>query len=793
MVGTGNVSRREAAPASAVLGLMLCLAIPGLALGQSAERQVLVSDVLVSGNRTVPTNSILARIKTRPNRPYDVHTVEEDIRTLLATGSFLDVRVYTRNEADGRLLVEFHVQEPPTIIQDVIIKNGRHLKKEEIESLKLLRKGSPLNPTQVELALKEIKDYYQDKGYYFVDVQLEEGGEPGDNRVVINIVEGPIVRVRHTYFVGNLTLASAARLRTQIDTSRKFLGLPLGGVFRPAVVNNDVLKLLEYYKANGYLEATVSRQIYFSEDFRDVDIIFDIHEGPRYRVKDVVLDGVRSVPVDQLKPILKLKPGDYYNETVINTDLRNIQDYIGWRGYFVRALHHPYTSDPGLVTVHYEVLDEQPRPSRVGEIRIVGNEVTKERVIRRVLGLYPGQILEYPQLRIAEQNLQRLQIFESNPQTGVRPLVYVDPKTEESEYKDIIVQVKEAPTGSFMLGVGVNSNDGLVGNIVLNERNFDILRPPTSLSDIFNGTAFRGGGQEFRIEASPGTIVQRYTVSFREPYLFDLPYSFGVSGYYWDRIYFEDTEHRFGLRLVLGHQLNRYWSIAGALRVEGVRLDNISAFAPLDYQQVAGRDFLLVGPRITVTRDSRDSILRPTEGSIVEASYEQVLGDFTFPVFNIEARKYFTVWQRKDGSGKHVLTLRSALSWEGSDAPVFERFYAGGFTTLRGFLFRGVGPFAFGADGNLYRTGGNFMFLNSLEYQIPIRANDHLYAVGFVDTGTVERDLTIHDYRVSAGFGLRIIVPMLGPVPIALDFGFPIVRGPEDQTQIFSFYVGIFR
>src|SRR5262249_22104245 len=150
--------------------------------------------------------------------------------------------------------------------------------------------------------------------------------------------------------------------------------------------------------------------------------------------------------------------------------------------------------------------------------------------------------------------------------------------------------------------------------------------------------------------------------------------------------------------------------------------------------------------------------------------------------------RFFTVWQRTDGSGKQVLAARSQISWAGSNAPVFERFFAGGFRTIRGFEFRGVGPFV-----NGQAVGGDFQFLNSLEYQIRIRANDRLYAVAFVDSGTVESNVDIKNYRVSAGFGLRIIVPMFGPVPIALDFGFPIVKGPDDHTQIFSFWVGLFR
>ncbi len=169
------------------------------------------------------------------------------------------------------------------------------------------------------------------------------------------------------------------------------------------------------------------------------------------------------------------------------------------------------------------------------------------------------------------------------------------------------------------------------------------------------------------------------------------------------------------------------------------------------------------------------------------ATFEEVTGSFTFPKISFEVNKYFTALQRADGSGRQVVALRSIVAWAGDNTPVFERYYAGGFQSLRGFEFRGVGP-----DINGFKIGGDFMFLNSIEYQIPILANDRLYTLAFLDTGTVEQSVEIKNYRVTAGFGFRISVPMLGPVPIALDFGFPIVQAPFDNKQIFSFSVGWF-
>jgi len=430
-------------------------------------------------------------------------------------------------------------------------------------------------------------------------------------------------------------------------------------------------------------------------------------------------------------------------------------------------------------------------PNRVGEIKVIGNTVTKDRVIRRVLQVYPGQVLSYPLIRQGEKDLQRLGIFETNPDKGTKPTILVkEPDDPESPYRDLEVHVQEMPTGSLMFGLGVNSNAGLVGSIVLNEKNFDILHPPTSLDDIFNGRAWRGGGQEFRAEAVPGTQLQRYTISFREPFLFDRPLSLSTSAYYYQRLYNEYTEDRVGGRFTLGKQLNRYWSIAGTLRVENVGVSNVlpAEFGtPPDLLEAQGHHFL-VGPRVSVVRDDRDSFLRPTEGGMVEAAFEQVLGAYDFPILTLEASRYFTTYQRKDGSGRHVLALRSQVAWAGSDAPVFERFYGGGFGSLRGFQFRGIGP-----NINGFMVGGDFMFVNSMEYQVPIKANDQLYVVAFIDHGTVERNVSIENYRVSAGVGIRVTVPMLGPVPIAIDFASPIVRAAGDRTQLVAFYIGMFK
>jgi outer membrane protein insertion porin family len=349
--------------------------------------------------------------------------------------------------------------------------------------------------------------------------------------------------------------------------------------------------------------------------------------------------------------------------------------------------------------------------------------------------------------------------------------------------------VTEARTGRLMFSVGFNSDAGLLGSVILDEQNFDWTKLPTSWDDIRNGTAWRGNGQRFRAEAVPGTELQRYTVSFQDPYLFDTQVSLGLSGFYYDRQFTEWTEQRIGGRVSLGYQLAPDLSATVAFRGASVTLSDPIFPTPPMLQEALGQSSLY-GFEFSLARDTRDSQFLPTEGSLIEASVEQVIGTFEYPRFNLDMRKYFMIAQRPDGSGRQVLSVSGRLSITGDDTPIYEHYFAGGFSTLRGFDFRGASPRQWGV-----LVGGEFMTLASAEYMFPMTADDMIRGVVFVDTGTVEPKLDDWSdrYRVSAGFGLRITIPAMGPAPIALDFAVPIVHEQGDDIENFSFFVGFLR
>lgn len=352
-------------------------------------------------------------------------------------------------------------------------------------------------------------------------------------------------------------------------------------------------------------------------------------------------------------------------------------------------------------------------------------------------------------------------------------------------------RVQEAQTGRFMLGVGINSNAGLLGNIVIDEQNADLMRWPTSFRDLYEGRAFRGAGQQVRLEAVPGTQVSRYTFIFRQPYLFDTRVQFSGSGYYFQRFYNNWKEERLGGRVGLGYQMPHIpdLSFNSALRLEQVDISNPTVPTPNALQRALGSSGLYVA-EFSAVHDTRDNPFLATQGHRVMLGFDLGFGEYDFPRGTVDARQHFLLGERPDGSGRQVLTLQSQLGITGSQTPIFENYFAGGFSSLRGFNFRGVGP----RDLNV-NIGGQFQWLNTVEYMFSITADDMVRGVAFCDFGTVERDISLHadNFRVAPGLGLRLTVPAMGPAPIAIDFTVPVLHAPGDDIQNIAFYVGFGR
>jgi outer membrane protein insertion porin family len=361
------------------------------------------------------------------------------------------------------------------------------------------------------------------------------------------------------------------------------------------------------------------------------------------------------------------------------------------------------------------------------------------------------------------------------------------PPVANTEPLGVVVTTSEGQTGKFMFGAGVNSNAGLIGSIILDEQNFDWQRVPTSWEDFRSGRAFRGAGQKFRIELAPGTQVSRYLINFSEPYLFDTSVGYGMSGYYFQRYYRDWTEQRAGGRTSLMYQFTPDLSGNVSLGGEDIRISAPRITGVPDLDSVLGHT-QLYSVKGQLAHDTRDNTFLATQGHYLEADFQYSVGSFQFPRFTSNQRQHILLHERPDGSGRQTLSFYNQFGITGKDTPIYERFYAGGFGTLRGFQFRGASP-----QINTVEVGGILEELASVEYMFPITADDMLRGVTFVDFGTVEYTDSIHwsNFRVAPGIGFRITIPMISPAPIAFDFAVPVHYAPNDIRQVFSFFIGM--
>ncbi len=205
---------------------------------------------------------------------------------------------------------------------------------------------------------------------------------------------------------------------------------------------------------------------------------------------------------------------------------------------------------------------------------------------------------------------------------------------------------------------------------------------------------------------------------------------------------------------------------------------------------VLGNNVLLRSVGTALIYDTRDNTFLATEGHYIQGGVEQAFGSYIFTRGTLDARKFFTLKQRPDGSGRHVFTMAGLFGVESNNTPLYEHFFAGGIGTIRGFQYRGASPQDMGVI-----VGGNVEAIGTVEYMFPITADDMLRAVVFCDAGIVEPTFAYQpgSLRVAPGFGARITLPMMGPAPIAVDLAFPVERNGNDILQYFNFFVGFGR
>lgn len=789
--GRGETS--ETAPPAAVRTPTAPPAAPG-------DEELLdrpIGRVTINGLSRVSEQEVRTNIRVAPGQPYDPVAIRDDVNTLYRLGQFKTVSAQGRVEADGTVSLTYVVLEQ-ALISTVQTVGNKVVTDQELRAVIPLFANAPRDDFLVEQSIRDIKNLYRTRGHYLVDVQIDESRLQEEGILIFKIIEGPRVRVRALEFEG-LNSFKPQELSSQLKTKPYFF-LFRKGQLDEDVLLDDVATLNRFFRDRGFVDVRVDRRIDLSPDNREAKVVFVIAEGRQYRIRKI--EAFSSSPLapkpltafapEQIIALLPIQRGDVYSQDLVRRSVRVIEDSYGLIG------HVDVRVDEASVRVGEEPEIDllfsiaEGRAATTGLVRIQGNFLTRDKIIRRETRLQPGRPLDGREVRETEERLRRTRLFGEPVRVVVQQPQAEDelePNDDGTESRDVIIEVKERNTGSVNFGLAVGTDSGLFGEISIRQDNFDIADPPESFNELISGRAFRGAGQRFSIGIAPGIDISTFSINFAEPRLFETDVGFNTGSFYRIRAYDDYDEYRLNFNMGLGLRLGDVWQIGLTSRVERINLDDLASDAPVDVFEVAETSWL-TGLGFRVVRNTLDKPLRPSRGTVLEVAFEQVGalgGDFTYPVIRSEYTQFFLIDEDFLGR-KSTLRLNLQANYIFDDAPTYERFFLGG-RSLRGFEFRTVSPKGIRNDtGTLGDdpVGGNWMFFAGTQYEFPI-FGEFVNGVAFVDSGTVTDDVGFDEYRVGIGAGLRLYIPAFGPVPIALDFGYPIVDQDGDDEQLFSF------
>ncbi len=581
----------------------------------------------------------------------------------------------------------------------------------------------------------------------------------------------------------------------------------------------DVAILKRFYINRGFPDVRVSYSDPLSPNDKEAAVVFIIDEGRHYSIGGISAEFITSdnlKPVftqEQIRGLIAMKEGDVFRKSDVAEAVSAINNAYGVLGRIndedprQRAVTNarlkmyggsssialdvatatPYHANPGTtVDILFTIVEGVP--TRVGVVKINGNTVTNDSVIRRSIGLRPGYPFDSEEAILSEERLNKTGLFNK----VTMAIQEKDPNNPGT--RDLLVDVDESQTGSINFGLSAGSDSGLLGNISLRQRNFDVADFPESWSEFIQNKSFRGAGQQFHMAFQPGDEMFNYEIGLTDPRFLDTDYSLGGTAGWNMREYRRSghyTQETLFSRVTLGRRFGDIWIGNISIAADRIKLTDINRDVPLEIYNDRGPSSVnSIG--ISATRSTLHPFFRPTEGSRIRMSINQFglpSGDYTFSKAYLTYTNYFAV--ERDFLGlTSTLRLDARLGYIfGGESPTFERFYLGG-RSMRGFEFRTISPKGtprFSGGNPDIPIGGDYEIFLGAQYEFPLL--DKISLVAFIDSGTVADDLGFDDYRASFGAGIRLHIKELGQAPLAFDFAFPIVKQESDKKRMFSFSV----
>ncbi|MHC4844940.1 MAG: BamA/OMP85 family outer membrane protein [Planctomycetota bacterium] len=786
----------------ALIALLLCTA------GASAQEGQTIQDVILQGDAGVDEALLRANMRTRAGTPFSRSIVDEDTRWMHDThGILAEVRI-----------------EPGPVVRFVLSRISRYdsvgfegitrYGESELLGVARLDANRDARPDQIAAGRDLVRDHYLRAGYAFVQVDTRSRTDADGRRIMmLRVFEGPQVETTDVLIEG----LTALRPKDALGVMRSppgFWAWLLGKDFVRAELDTDLLLLENFVRGEGYLDGRVGlKRLDWNDERDEVLITMLVDEGPRYAVRSLRVEGNTAFSDEELLVDGPVVVGGPWREPDVRRMLRRMTRLYGELGFIDARIEADYAVDettPELDVV-FRIVEGNAKTIR--DVIIRGNTGTRDDVIRRYLTFGPGDTVNTSELAWSEDLLISLDYFTDfagSPQVNIE----TEP-TPEPDMVDVVVDVNDEESGLFTFLVGAGSDSGLFGGASINKRNFDITRAPSSFGEILReffgtGEAFHGGGQRLFFEVLPGTETTEVDIVFQDPWLnpaSENPWGLTVELY--DRLRrFEDYDRSgTGLAVTFDHKLNRNSSVSIGLRHETTDISDVNAAMVPTIAMFAGKTTSMA-LELGYDYEDLDSVFEPTDGFVGGLRLETAgngLGGDTDLVRIQATGEWFIPIGEDDEGHVNVLHPRFAIghvdpTGDTKVLPFFENFFVGGTIGpfgMRGFDFQGVGPHEPLSSDAL---GGQAAMVASVEALFPLvsqynpfRDEDETLVKGvvFVDVGNVVPNGSLSkltsNLRVAAGAGVRLRLPALGGITLALDVAAFTADQTGDETRAISF------
>ncbi|MHC4870567.1 MAG: outer membrane protein assembly factor BamA [Planctomycetota bacterium] len=784
---------KNAAVAAVMTVLSICLISGGEIY--SAEGNPVVKEILVVGNKYVKSSDIKYRMRTRINKPLDRKVLDEDFKRLWKMGNFSDVQIH-EEKAGGGIRLRVVVKEK-SLIRRVAFRGNKQVNTKSLKKLISSDVGQNYDPGIANRDVRAIEDWYKNEYYYFTKVEAKTESFEDGVRLVFAIDEGGRVSITDVIFHGNNSIDSK-------DLQKHMATQPSGffnrGKYDRKVFEQDLERLRIYYQSKGFLDVSIkerpfritSKQAKSKWRQQKIFINIDINEGEKYQVGKITFnvtpENKSAVYNDnQLREVIKTLPGEVYSPIVAAKDAMRIRDLYGEKGRIFTMVkpERVLSAEGTVVDVNFNI--KESKKIVLEDVVITGLVKTKEKVVRREVEVYPGEVFDSGKMDDTVKNLNRLNFFE-------RPVNWDVKEGSGEDRAKVVIDLKEKSTGQLSFGVGMSSADGVVGSVSVKQRNFDRSDHPKSLKDLLSGKAYTGAGEYFSASISAGGSSKNASIDYVDPWVFNRPLRFGTGMFYSEREWSSHDEGRVGAYFLLGQQVfGKNWDLSGRYKIENVNISDVHSSVSQDLRDEEG-DNWISRVELRLTYDTRDDIFTPTEGWYAFGAQElaggPLAGSKDFWRSKVETNYFWTFW--KDGKERpHVVSFRGELGvadayGDDKKVPLYERYYAGGIGSLRGFDYHSLSPLSMSGDP----IGGENVTTGSVEYFFPIFSKV-IRGSFFYDIGGVRESANdwTGETRTSTGAGLHLKTP-LGPMPVRVYYTKPLVEEEGDDTATIQFTFG---